>query len=93
MGYEQKTKKNLTRVSGCVQNVSYGVRLIDSPAERLGTGGAISESPSGATSAARAPNPPLISLPCVLGLDEAEKPAKAKDSFRRAKRTVSRRWS
>jgi hypothetical protein len=22
--------------------------------------------------------PPLISLPCVLGLDEAEKPAKAK---------------
>src|SRR6516225_4410364 len=27
------------------------------------------------------------------GLDEAEKPAKAKDSFRRAKRAVSRRWS
>jgi hypothetical protein len=31
--------------------------------------------------------------PCVLGVDEAEKPAKAKDSFRRAKRAVSRRWS
>jgi hypothetical protein len=29
-------------------------------------------------SAARAPNPRLISLPCVLALDEAEKPAKAK---------------
>src|SRR6516162_9512168 len=43
--------------------------------------GAISESQTRATSAARAPNPPLISLPCVLGLDEAERPAKAKDSL------------
>jgi hypothetical protein len=44
----------------------------------VGTGGAISESQTRATPAARAPNPPLISLPCVLGLDEVEKPAKAK---------------
>ena len=39
---------------------------------------AVRVAPSGATSAARAPNPSLISLPCVLGLDEAGKPAKAK---------------
>jgi hypothetical protein len=33
--YEQKNKKKSTRVSSCVQNVSCGVRLIDSPAHRL----------------------------------------------------------
>jgi hypothetical protein len=31
--------------------------------------------------------------PCVLGVDEAEKPAKTKGFFRRAKRAVSQRWA
>ena len=44
MGYEQKNKKKSTRVSSCVRNVSYGVRLIDSPAERLEPAAPISES-------------------------------------------------
>jgi hypothetical protein len=82
-GYERKNKKKSTRVSSCVQNVSglsYGVRPIGSPAQRLETRGAISESvlsdPNGLrrhfriadSRNVRRATPPLISLPCALGL-------------------------
>jgi hypothetical protein len=43
--------------------------------------GVISESPTRATSSARAPNPPLISRPSRFGSRQREKQGKRKDSF------------
>jgi hypothetical protein len=89
MGYEQKNKKNqlasqvVCKTSQTIPRSFSGWRLRN----RRGLGGAIS-----ATSGARAESA-VDFAPLRLGLDEAEKPAKRKDSFRRAKRAVSRRWS